>query len=98
MLGMRVGPVVAASGVDADRALIDHADGSVAIVLDLVQPIQTPWRLTHGRGNGGRNPDRRQIEEACLPEIIAGRDDPAGEALGFCIRGAFNRTRLPWLV
>jgi hypothetical protein len=29
---------------------------------------------------------------------LAGRDDPAGESLGFCIRGAFNRTGLPWLL
>jgi adenylate cyclase len=63
-----IGPIVPTTGVDADRALIDHADATVAVMLDLVQPIRTPRGLAHRGRDGRRDPCRGKIEEAGLPE------------------------------
>jgi hypothetical protein len=75
-------------GVDADSALIDHADAAVAVMIDLVQSVRTDRRFPHERVGGGRDPYRGQVEEACLAEIEAGPDDAAGDAFSLGVRGA----------
>jgi hypothetical protein len=85
-----VSPIEAASGVDTDIALIDDAYRPVAVMLNLMQPFRTCRRFPRERGDGGRDPRRGQVEEACLLEIEAGCDDAADDALGFGIRAALD--------
>ena len=93
-----VSPVVAATSVDADLALIDYADGSVSVVLDLMEPSVPTGRFPHERRDGGRDPCRGQVEEASLAKIEAGRDDAAGNALGLGVCCALDLARLSrWL-
>jgi hypothetical protein len=77
------------------RAMIDHADGAVAV---LMKPIRTPGRLAHEGRDGGRNPCRGEIEESGLPKIKAGAHNAAGDTLRLGVGPALDGARLPrWL-